>query len=96
MVLQIAISILDLFHMVAAGMFVLTIFVPTATSSTMVIHTHGSPTMLIRVFDCFFPSILVLVLLSMVIDYVNGCMRACSLGIAGQIKIIGESLLVLL
>jgi hypothetical protein len=31
-----------------------------------------------------------LVLLLMVIDYFNGCARACSLGIVAQIKIIGE------
>jgi hypothetical protein len=42
----------------------------------------------------FFPSILVWVLLPMVIDYFNGCMRACSLGIAAQIKIMGEPLLI--
>jgi hypothetical protein len=30
----------------------------------------------------------------MVIDYFNGCARACSLGIAAQIKIIEESSLV--
>jgi hypothetical protein len=32
----------------------------------------------------------------MVIDYFNGCARACSLGIAAQIKIMGEPLLVFL
>jgi hypothetical protein len=32
-----------------------------------------------------FPAILVLVLLPMVIDYFNGCVRACSLGTAAQI-----------
>jgi uncharacterized membrane protein len=30
----------------------------------------------------------------MMIDYFNGCAYACSLGIAAQIKIMGESLLV--
>jgi hypothetical protein len=30
----------------------------------------------------------------MVIDYFNGCARACSLGIAAQIKIMGEPSLV--
>jgi hypothetical protein len=37
-------------------------------------------------FGLLFPSILV----SMVIDYFNGCTRARSLGIAAQIKIMGE------
>jgi hypothetical protein len=32
----------------------------------------------------------------MVIDYFNGCTRACSLGIADQIKIMGEPSLVFL
>jgi hypothetical protein len=41
-----------------------------------------------------FPVILVLVLLPMVIDYFNGCARARSLGIAAQIKIMGEPSLV--
>jgi hypothetical protein len=37
-----------------------------------------------------FPSTLVLVLLLMLIDYFNGCARTHSLGIAAQIKIMGE------
>jgi hypothetical protein len=37
---------------------------------------------------------LVLVLLPMLIDYFNGCARARSLGIAAQIKIMGEPSLV--
>jgi hypothetical protein len=41
-----------------------------------------------------FLGILVLILLQMVIDYVNGCARARSLGIAAQIKIIWEPSLV--
>jgi hypothetical protein len=41
-----------------------------------------------------FPGILVLVLLPMVIDYFNGYVRACSLSIAAQIKIMGEPSLV--
>ena len=41
-----------------------------------------------------FPDILVLVLLPMLIDYFNGCARARSLGIAAQIKIMGEPSLV--
>jgi hypothetical protein len=43
-----------------------------------------------------FPSILALVLLPMVIDYVNGCARARGLDIAAQIKIMEEPLLVFL
>jgi hypothetical protein len=42
----------------------------------------------------FCPDILVLVLLPMLIDYFNGCARARSLGIAVQIKIMGEPSLV--
>jgi hypothetical protein len=42
----------------------------------------------------FCPDILVLVLLPILIHYFNRCARACSLGIAAQIKIMGESLLV--
>jgi hypothetical protein len=37
-----------------------------------------------------FPGILVLVLLPMVIDYFNGCMRARSLGTPTQIESMGE------
>jgi hypothetical protein len=37
---------------------------------------------------------LVLVLLPMMIDYFNGCARARSLGIAAQIKIMGEPSLI--
>jgi hypothetical protein len=70
--------------MVAARMFVLAIFVPTAMSSTMVICTLGSPTTSTRLLGSFFPGILVLVLLPMMIDYFNGCVRARSLGIAAQ------------
>jgi hypothetical protein len=56
MVLQIFLCRIDLgsFLMVAMGMFVLAIFVSTATSSTMAIHTHGSPTTSTRLFGCFF------------------------------------------
>jgi hypothetical protein len=42
----------------------------------------------------FFPDILVLVLFSMLIDYLNGCARVRSINIAVQIKTIGEHLLV--
>jgi hypothetical protein len=41
-----------------------------------------------------FPDILVLVLLPMLIDYFNGCVRVRSLGIAAQIKIMGKPSLI--
>jgi hypothetical protein len=47
-----------------------------------------------QVVQLFCPDMLVLVLLPMLIDYFNGCARACSLGIAAQIKIIVEPSLV--
>jgi hypothetical protein len=47
-----------------------------------------------QVVRLFCPDMLVLVLLPMLIDYFNGCARACSLGIASQIKIMGEPSLV--
>jgi hypothetical protein len=47
-----------------------------------------------QVVRLFYPDILVLVLLPMWIDNFNGCARARSLGIATQIKIMGEPLLV--
>jgi hypothetical protein len=53
----------------------------------MAIRTLGLPTMLTRLFGYFFFGILVLVLLPMVNDYFNGCVCACSCGIAPQIKI---------
>jgi hypothetical protein len=43
-----------------------------------------------------FLGILLWILLSMVIDYFNGRAHICSLGIAAQIKIMGEPLLILL
>jgi hypothetical protein len=42
----------------------------------------------------FFPDMLVLVLLPMLIDYFNGCARARSLVIVAKIKIMGEPSLV--
>jgi hypothetical protein len=42
----------------------------------------------------FCPDILVLVLLPMLIDYSNGCVRARSLCIAAEIKIMGEPSLI--
>jgi hypothetical protein len=47
-----------------------------------------------QVIRLFCPVILVLVLLSMLIDYFNGCARVRDLGIAAQIKIMGEPSLV--
>jgi hypothetical protein len=47
-----------------------------------------------QVVRLFYPEILVLVLLPMWIDYFNGCTRARSLGIAAQIKFMGEPPLV--
>jgi hypothetical protein len=47
-----------------------------------------------RAVRLLFLGILVLVLLLMVIDYFNGYVRAHSLGIAAQIKIMGELSLV--
>jgi hypothetical protein len=44
-----------------------------------------------QVVRLFCPNMLVLVLLPMLIDYFNSCTRACSLGIAAQIKIMRES-----
>jgi hypothetical protein len=55
----------------------------------MVIRTLDSPATSTK---C--PDILVLVLLPMLIDYFNSCVRASSLGIAAQIKIMGEPSLV--
>jgi hypothetical protein len=47
-----------------------------------------------QVVRLFCPDMLVLVLLLMLIDYFNGCVRARSLGIAASIKIMGEPSLV--
>jgi hypothetical protein len=52
------------------------------------------PSNIDQVVRLFRPDILVLVLLPMLIDYFNSCTRACSLGIAAQIKIMGEPSLV--
>jgi hypothetical protein len=71
--------------MVAVGMFVLAIFVPTDNS--------GSYSWLSNDVDQAV-RLLFLVLLPMVIEYFNGCARARSLGIAVQIKIMGESMLI--
>jgi hypothetical protein len=75
MVLQILLRQIDFgsFLLIAARRTILAIFVPVAMSSTMVIRTLDSP---------FYPDILVLVLLPILIDYFNSSARARSLGIA--------------
>jgi hypothetical protein len=102
MVLGILLRRIDLgsFLMVAARIFIFVIFVPADTSSTMVIRTFRFPAMVdqpIRLlFGFFFPDILVLVFLPMVIDYFNDCACAPRLGIASRIKIMGEPSLIFL
>jgi hypothetical protein len=93
MVIRILLRQTDLgsFLMVAARSIILAIICFAATSLTMVIHTLDSPATSVRLF-C--PDILVLVLLPMLIDYFNSCVRASSLGIVAQIKIMGEPSLV--
>jgi hypothetical protein len=80
--------------MVAARRIILAIFVPTATFSTMVIHTPGSSATSTRLFGLFSMEILVLVLLPMLVDYFNGCVCSHSLGIVAQIKNMGAPPLV--
>jgi hypothetical protein len=65
--------------MVAAGNVILAIFVPAAMSSIMMIRALGSP----ATFSWYTG-----------VDYFNVYMCACSLGIAAQIKTIGEPSLV--
>jgi hypothetical protein len=60
----------------------------------MVICSLGSSATSTRLFGCFFLSILVSLLLSMMIDCFNDYVHACSLGIAVQIRTIGEPSLV--
>ena len=81
--------------MVFMRKMVLAIFVSDATSSTMVVHTLSSRATSTRWFGYRSLGILMLVLLSMLVDYFNGCARAHSLGIAAQIKIMGEPSLIL-
>jgi hypothetical protein len=83
------------FLMVAARMIILAIFVPAATSSTMVIRILGSLATSTWLFGLF-PGILVLILSPILVDYFNGYVRARSLGIAAQIKNMGAPLLVFL
>jgi hypothetical protein len=75
--------------MVVTRMFVHAIFIPTATSSTIVICALDSPTTSTRLFGCFSLEYWCWYL-PMVIDYFNGCARVRRLGIATQIKIMGE------
>jgi hypothetical protein len=78
--------------MVAARSVILTKIVPSATSAIMVIRILDSPNNIDQA--VWLLSILVLVLLLMLIDYFNGSVRACSLGIVSQIKIMEKPLLV--
>ena len=78
--------------MVAARRNVLAIFVPAATSSTMVIRSFGSN--VDQSVRLLFPKILVLILLSMLVDYFNGYAVRVVLALRLKIKIIGKSLLV--
>ena len=55
---------------------------------------HRLPSGVDKAVRLLFPGILVLVLLPMLVDYFNGCVRSRSLGIAAQIKIMGEPSLV--
>jgi hypothetical protein len=71
-------------------MIILRIFLPAATSLTMVIHILVSLATVDHVVRLLFSDTLVLVLLSMVTKYFNGCACACSLGIAAQIKFMGD------
>jgi hypothetical protein len=69
----------------------LAIFVPAATSSTMVIRTLNTPATLTKLFGYF---ALVMVLLSMLIDYFKDYTRARSLGtvyiqVYGLVSILG-------
>jgi hypothetical protein len=82
--------------MVAAKSIILTIIFLDAISSTMVILCSRLSSDIDQAIQLLFPGILVLILLPMVIDYFNGCARTRSLGIAAQIKIMGEPLLVFL
>jgi hypothetical protein len=65
------------------------VFVPAAMFLTIVIHTF-SPPAISKDGRLSFPEILMLVLLPILIDYFNGCARACNFSIAAQIKIMGE------
>jgi hypothetical protein len=82
-------SILDFFHG-CQRRIVLEIFVPVVMSPTMVIHILGSPAASTRLFRFFS---LVLVLMSMLVNYFNDT-RPCSFGIAAQSKVMGEASLV--
>jgi hypothetical protein len=75
--------------MVGARSIILVIFSPVASSSTMVIHTLSSTMTSTRLFD-YFSMPLVLELLPMMINYFDSYTHACCLGIAVQIKIMGE------
>jgi hypothetical protein len=76
---------------IAAKSIVLAIFVLAATSSIKVIRSLGLPATSTKAIRLLFPGILAWVFLSMMID-----VRAHSLSIAAQIKIMGEPLLLFL
>jgi hypothetical protein len=91
MVREILLFHIDLgsFLKVSAMGIVLAIFVSATMSSIMVIRTLGSLATSIRLFGLFFPSMLVLVFLPMLIDYFNEYAHTCILGIVAQIKNMG-------
>jgi hypothetical protein len=73
------------FLVVAARSIILAKFIPIVTSTTMVIRRL--PSDVDQTVWLLFFGMLVMLLLSMLIDYFNGCARARSLGIAAQIQI---------
>jgi hypothetical protein len=73
------------FLMFVARRIVLRIIVSAATSSTMVVHIPNFPVTSTKLFNLF-PSILVFVLLTMMINCFYGCVRAHSVDITAQIK----------
>jgi hypothetical protein len=72
--------------MVAPRRIILALFVSAATFSIMMIRIFGSSVMSTKLFGLF-SEILVLVLLSMLVNYFNGYAHACRLIIVAQIKI---------
>jgi hypothetical protein len=84
MVLRILHREIDLgsFLIVAARSIILAIFHPGCYVLDNDDSCSRLPSDIDMLFDLLFHGILVLVLLSMVIDYFNDCTRTCSLGIA--------------
>jgi hypothetical protein len=95
MVLQILLRQIDFgsFLLVVARRIILAIFCPSCYIFNNGDSYSRLPSDIDQVVRLFCPVILVLVLLPVLIDYFNGCARACSIGIAAQ-KIMGESSLV--